>query len=263
MAGCRIWGVGAVVVAVVLVANACARPQLAAPPTSSAQSPVVVTPIAPPIVTPNALVMLSPTPSRSPAAPEHSPTPPLPSPSSTLPPPSPTSLPSFARPTETRHTPGPSPTPISTRGPLPTPTFGPDARGRAIVIDQDRQTLTVYEGGRPLRVIPCSTGQPDRYPTPPWTGVVGYYRPWFESFGTRADDAWWLFRDWDGNYYIHSLPYTVENGQKVYQDREFLGQRPVSHGCIRISPEDAEWLTWWNPLGVPITITPMTRTDWG
>ena len=132
---------------------------------------------------------------------------------------------------------------------------GEHGEGRGIVVDQNAQTLTVYEGGYTLRVIPCSTGKPDTA-TPPWTGVVGYYRPWFESFGTRQDDAWWLFRDWDGNYYIHGLPYTVQDGVKVYQDREFLGKRPVSHGCIRVSPEDAEWLTWWNPLGVPITITP-------
>jgi lipoprotein-anchoring transpeptidase ErfK/SrfK len=145
---------------------------------------------------------------------------------------------------------------------VPTPTFGPDEQGRAIVVDQDTQTLIVYEGGYPLRVMPCTTGKPDEYPTPPWTGVVGYYRPWFESFGTRVNDAWWLFREWDGNYYIHGLPFMVEDGQKVYQDREFLGRRPVSHGCIRISPEDAEWLTWWNPLGVPCTIKPLTRTDW-
>jgi lipoprotein-anchoring transpeptidase ErfK/SrfK len=30
---------------------------------------------------------------------------------------------------------------------------------------------------------------------------------------------------------------------------------PVSHGCIRISPDDAEWLKSWNPVGVPIQIT--------
>ncbi|MBU0493034.1 MAG: L,D-transpeptidase family protein [Chloroflexi bacterium] len=233
------WGL----VLLLLTTAACTTPQPVSPtampgPTrTSAPTQVAVQP------SPTATATPSPTPTAAPT--------------STA---SPTPLPSFARPTES-HPANPSPTPISTRGPVPSPTFGPDAQGRAIVIDQDTQTLTVYEGGYPLRVIPCSTGAPDT-PTPPWTGVVGYYRPWFESFGTRVDDAWWIFRDWDGNYYIHGLPYTVENGVKVYQDREFLGRRPVSHGCIRISPEDIEWLTWWNPLGVPCTIKPMTRMNW-
>ena len=241
-AGLAVLLVIVVVAAVAVLGGLVLNAQLSPTPTRSYASTLSHTPV------------LTPTPTPTPVP---SPTPTLtPSPTPTYSPP-----PSFARPTETYLTPGPSPTPISTRGPVPTPTFGPDARGRAIVVDQDAQTLTVYEGENVLRVIPCSTGKPDT-PTPPWTGVVGRYRPWFESFDTRVNDAWWLFREWDGNYYIHGLSFTVENGVKVYQDREFLGQRPVSHGCIRISPEDAEWLTWWNPLGVPCTITLMTRTNW-
>jgi len=34
-----------------------------------------------------------------------------------------------------------------------------------------------------------------------------------------------------------------------------LGVQPSSHGCIRISPEDAEWFTEWNHEGVLITVS--------
>jgi lipoprotein-anchoring transpeptidase ErfK/SrfK len=41
----------------------------------------------------------------------------------------------------------------------------------------------------------------------------------------------------------------------MYDQLDALGMTPVSHGCIRISPDDAEWLKSWNPVGAPIEIT--------
>lgn len=113
-----------------------------------------------------------------------------------------------------------------------------------------------------LRNIACSTGapQPDKY-TPAWSGQVGYYHGTFFSFDVYADDAWYLFQH-DGAILIHSLPYTVENGAKVYQDREFLGVRPVSHGCIRIAPENAKWLTEWDPEGAEIIVSDPYLEKW-
>jgi len=167
-------------------------------------------------------------------------------------------------------TPRPTATPTSTVPPTATasPSITPfpfDTRAdldRFIYIDQAVQRMFVFEKGRLLRNIACSTGapQPDKY-TPAWNGQVGYYHGTFFSFDVYADDAWYLFQH-DGAILIHSLPYTVEDGVKVYQDREFLGVRPVSHGCIRISPENAKWLTEWNPEGVTIVITDPYLEKW-
>jgi lipoprotein-anchoring transpeptidase ErfK/SrfK len=145
---------------------------------------------------------------------------------------------------------------VADETPAPTVEIGPDTSERYIYIDQSTQHMLVYEHGQVIRDIPCSTGLPtDSTYTPAWSGVVGYYVGTFFSFDVYADDGWYLFMS-DGGILIHSLPYLPdEEGNKVYQDREYLGVQPASHGCIRISPEDAAWFTAWGPEGVPITVS--------
>jgi lipoprotein-anchoring transpeptidase ErfK/SrfK len=128
-------------------------------------------------------------------------------------------------------------------------------------VDQNAQQMHIYENGAEIRVLPCSTGKPlDWHWTPAWSGRVGDYAGTFAAYGAYQDDGWYLFKA-TGDILIHSAPYTIVDGRKVYQDLEALGVRPSSHGCIRLAPEDARWLTEWNPLGVPIAITALTRTD--
>jgi lipoprotein-anchoring transpeptidase ErfK/SrfK len=143
----------------------------------------------------------------------------------------------------------PTPTPVSS------PALSPPAvRGKALVVDQSAQVLRVYEDGMEVRTIPVSTGV-RRYYTPAFNGTVGHYAATFYSFGTFVDHAWYLTKAW-GNIWIHGAPYTEVEGEKVYYDLEFLGVKPSSHGCIRVSPEDAVWLLDWRPQGVPIRVTP-------
>ncbi len=179
---------------------------------------------------------------------------------------------SIATPTETP--------PVSTATPTPKPTVGhitilltpePDSAPtlesrragkdwdpaeRALMIDQNAQQIYVYENGRKLKTIPASTGKPilDHF-TPTWIGRVGELKGTFFSFGVYADNAWQLFKA-SGNILIHSAPYVYVDGEKVYQDMESLGHYPSSHGCIRIHPADADWLTAWDITGVPVIVTP-------
>ena len=146
--------------------------------------------------------------------------------------------------------------PTSSPTPSPTPPIVP-AEGRFILVDQDTQLVHIYEDGVETRSLPCSTGLPGpQMNTPAWEGVVGEYWGTFFAYDVYADEAWYLFKSL-GSILIHSSPYTIENGVKVYQDLEILGVRPASHGCIRLSPEDALWFTEWGPEGVPIVITPL------
>jgi hypothetical protein len=121
--------------------------------------------------------------------------------------------------------------------------------------------MVVYEHGVQVRVIPVSTGQPSNNAlTPAWEGVVGAYwgRCRFLD-GTFADHVWYLFPGDEGSILIHTVPYAEVNGDKVYRDLEALGRRPVSKGCVRISPADGFWLRAWDPQGVPIHILPWTE----
>lgn len=155
-------------------------------------------------------------------------------------------------------TPLPTATPKPTATPRPTVTPTPEpVTSRSIFVDQDAQVMHVYENGKEIRTMPCSTGLPTPNTlTPAWSGRVGVYAGTFFAFGTYQDEGWFLFDD----FLIHSAPYTLEGETKVYHEMDALGRRPVSHGCIRLHPDDARWLTEWNPLGVPMAISPLTRS---
>ena len=64
---------------------------------------------------------------------------------------------------------------------------------------------------------------------------MGKYEGTFQSFGVYADEGWYLYED-HGKILIHSAPYKLVDGEKVYEDMEALGAYPASHGCIRLAP---------------------------
>jgi len=153
--------------------------------------------------------------------------------------------------TPTTSTPLPAiPTLTATRQPEPTVE-------RRLLVKQEEQMMIVFENDIVVRTIPVSTGAPitNKF-TPPWQGFVG--DDWgggpFRS-QQYADYMWYLFPGPEGSILIHSVPYTITNGLKVFDRPDALGVEPVSNGCVRISPEDGAWLKNWDPVGVPITIT--------
>jgi hypothetical protein len=160
----------------------------------------------------------------------------------------------------------PAPQPTATREPPPTPvpsyarTLTPSpVIERHLRVDQDRQEMLVYEGDELMRTIAVSTGAPyENSFTPAWTGRVGAFwgKAQFRGTDLWADYIWYLFPGATGSILIHSVPYVNNGDEKVYDRPEALGVEPASKGCVRISPEDAEWLARWDPVGVPIEITP-------
>ena len=135
----------------------------------------------------------------------------------------------------------------------------PPSQGKFILIDQDRQTMFLFEDGTEAQRYPISSGVPGSRltNTPPWTGHISHYVGTFFAYGGYADSAWYLFQDL-GDILIHSAPYIYVDGRKVYQDLDKLGQAPSSHGCIRMSPEAIKQLGLWGPQGTLVHITPWT-----
>jgi lipoprotein-anchoring transpeptidase ErfK/SrfK len=171
----------------------------------------------------------------------------------------------------------PTTTPLPTATPSPTPIPTPeqntavfssvrDSSGPSIIIaerfllvNQDEQMMYVYEDGVIVRSIPVSTGRPVTNAfTPAWRGPVG--EDWgsgtFLDTQLWSDYMWYLFPGPEGSILIHSVPYTRDGDQKIYDRLDALGLEPTSRGCVRISPEDAAWLKQWDPVDVPIQITP-------
>ncbi len=142
--------------------------------------------------------------------------------------------------------------------------YGMDPARRFIVVDQDHQKMTIWDPGspQPVRELPVSTADVAQgYRTPAWYGLVGQYWGTFFAYGTYADEGWYLYDDYDGSVLIHSAPYTWVDGKKVYEELDALGKYPASHGCVRLTPEDAAWFTAWRPQGVPLVI--LARTNSG
>ncbi len=173
-------------------------------------------------------------------------------------------------------TPRPSPTALPpTPAPQVTPSllpadlaavaarYGIDPTRRFVVIDLKTQQMTLWDpaagplmDGQSLRRLPVSTGDESRgYRTPAWYGLIGDYWGTFHSAGVYADEGWYLHED-NGANLIHGAPYTLVNGQKVYEEMDAIGSYPASHGCVRLRPEDARWFTQWRPQGVPLVILP-------
>lgn len=125
-----------------------------------------------------------------------------------------------------------------------------------IFIDQFTQMMHLYESGEPIRSMAVSTGRPTSVTlTRSWQGTVGpdYGGGPIRSY--RVDYNWYLRQGLYGGIFIHSVPYTVANQIKYYDQPDALGVYPSSHGCIRLGEADAAWLKQWNPVGAEIEIT--------
>jgi lipoprotein-anchoring transpeptidase ErfK/SrfK len=108
-------------------------------------------------------------------------------------------------------------------------------------VDVARHTMTVRSDGRVLRVLRVSTGR-DKYPTHGGVHVVIEKQPKrvmdSSTVGIPKGDpdyyhetVYWDVRISYGGAFVHAAPWSVAD----------QGVRNVSHGCVNLSPSDAEW----------------------
>lgn len=172
--------------------------------------------------------------------------------------PTPTSTPTYS-PTPTIT---PTPTATSTPTDTPTPTITPTPRPsisfdyildpeelaneeRWIDVDVKNQLVTAYEGSKPVRSFSVSTGT-SYHPT-----VAGLFRIWTKL-------------KWDDmagpGYYLPNVPYTMY----FYKGYALHGTywhsnfgTPMSHGCVNLRTEDAEWLFEFASIGTLVNVHPV------
>jgi hypothetical protein len=103
---------------------------------------------------------------------------------------------------------------------------GPSVAALLITIDKARQRMIVSRDDVPLYDWPVSTGQRG-YDTP-----AGVYKP----FRMEKDH---FSREWDDAPMPYSIFFTMD-GHAIHGSYEVkkLG-RPASHGCVRLSPQNA------------------------
>jgi lipoprotein-anchoring transpeptidase ErfK/SrfK len=138
----------------------------------------------------------------------------------------------------------PPPTPIP---PAPTAIPSPAepweiTEPRWIDVDLSDQTLVAYENGVAVRTTLVSTGLPGT-PTP-----TGQFRIWIK----------FLTDDMEGpSYYIEDVPYVMyfHKGYGLH-GVTWHGNfgHPMSHGCVNLPTEEAEWLFNWADVGTLVNI---------
>jgi hypothetical protein len=103
--------------------------------------------------------------------------------------------------------------------------------GTAILIniDKSRQKMTVFLDGV------------EKYNWPVSTGRAGYSTPSGNYTATSMNEVWYS-KEWDNAPMPHSI-FFRKDGYAIHGSYEVknLG-RPASHGCVRISPENAATL---------------------
>jgi hypothetical protein len=114
---------------------------------------------------------------------------------------------------------------------------------RWIRVDLDRQTLTAYDGEKPVFATLVSSGLND-HATP-----TGIYRLHTKHVATTMDDM-----AGDGPYSIEDVPWTMYflGGYALHAafwHDKFGNQR--SHGCVNLAPRDARWLFFWSAPDLP------------
>jgi lipoprotein-anchoring transpeptidase ErfK/SrfK len=136
-------------------------------------------------------------------------------------------------PTDIPAAPTPIPPPASTEG---------ISEERWIDVDLSEQQLTAYDGNTPAHAFLVSTGLPAT-PTP-----VGQFRIWIKL---RYDDMA------GPGYYIEDVPFVMyfHEGYGLH-GVTWHGNfgHPMSHGCVNLPTEEAEWLFGFAEVGTLVNI---------
>lgn len=120
-----------------------------------------------------------------------------------------------------------------------------------VVVNLSKQKVYIYEDNVLVKTFACSSGLDENYYYTP----KGLYR-----IGERGDSFFspkygqgayhWV--RFNNNYLFHSVPFDA-NRNIIEEEAAKLGQK-ASHGCIRLSLDDALWFYNNIPKGTPVLI---------
>ncbi len=125
---------------------------------------------------------------------------------------------------------------------LPPAPPAPTNSGRSIVVSTENQRIYAYENGQMVRTHLVSTGLSDT-PT-----VKGDYSVYVKYTATDMSGP---------GYYLPQVPYTMY----FYQGYGIHGTywhnafgRPMSHGCVNLPTEEAQWFFNFAEVGTPVRV---------
>lgn len=121
----------------------------------------------------------------------------------------------------------------------PPPTI---STGKQVIVDLSEQTVYAYENGQLLRTVLSSTGLPGT------ATVVGDFRVYWKLTSQTMTGP---------GYYLPGVPWVMYFYQGyalhgTYWHNNF-GQ-PMSHGCVNMPTDQAEWFFRWAEVGTPVHV---------
>ncbi len=124
---------------------------------------------------------------------------------------------------------------------------------KMILVDLSDQTMQAYLDDKVIREFPVSTGAA-KTPTPVGETQISLKQE--VRVGHKAPHyimpKFMMFRA--GGYGMHALPSLGNDGGWFWTEaRNHIGI-PVSHGCIRLLPEDADFMYEFTPVGTKVVV---------
>ncbi len=118
----------------------------------------------------------------------------------------------------------------------------PAGRGKSILVSNDQQRIYAYEDGALVWTRIVSTGLPA---TPTVTGDYNVYVKYVADDMSGPD------------YFLPQVPYTMYFFQGyaihgTYWHNKF--GRPMSHGCVNLPVDDAQWIFNWAEVGTLVRV---------
>ncbi len=112
------------------------------------------------------------------------------------------------------------------------------ASGYVLKVNRKQNVITAYKNNVPVRVMLCSTGKNNA--TPVGTFYTKAKMRWHELDGP----VWGQYcTRISGHYLFHSVYYREYNNNRKLAINQYrkLGKQ-ASHGCVRVTVEDAKWI---------------------
>lgn len=121
---------------------------------------------------------------------------------------------------------------------------------KSIVVDLKRQVLTAFEGGAKKYEFDCASGD-STHPTPVgnWKVLTKHRTYTSHKYKVAMNHAMFFTTTGEAIHESHAVGLT---SFAKYFGINALG----SHGCVRLSHEDAAVLFDWTPLHTPVKVTP-------
>lgn len=127
-----------------------------------------------------------------------------------------------------------------------------------ILVKLNKHRVYICDGKSVKYIMNCSAGMIDKN-TGKSTTPTGSFKiqnergdNFYNAKLGEGANYWTSFKD-HGVYLFHTVP-TDKDGNYKPKEAQKLGKTNASHGCIRLSVPDAQWINQNVPEGTPVTI---------